>query len=121
MRRNILFLIQLREPFTPEPERTPNRKILSAKRITPNAVNAKTEEDSSSSHNGGSDGKRMIAANGAESGNQLKKASNELSGESNPNGIINMQAVSNRVTGVVRVCASCMDSAKAPIAIKKAP
>jgi hypothetical protein len=32
-----------------------------------------------------------------------------------------MHAVSNRVTGVVRVCASCIDSAKAPIAMKKAP
>ena len=121
MRRNILFLIQLREPFTPEPERTPNRKILSAKRITPKAVSAKIEEDNSNSHNGGSEGKRIIAAKGAESGNQLKKANNALSGESKPNGIINMQAVSNRVTGVVRVCASCMDSANAPIAMKKAP
>ena len=77
--------------------------------------------DRISSQTGGSDGSLTIAAKGADNGNQLAKTSKGLSGEFMPRGTTKIQAVKTSIIGVVKVCASCMDSAKAPSAIKKAP
>jgi len=105
----------------PAPDKTPKRKIRPASVIVPRHKMIRNAVESNSSQSGGSDGKRTIFANGAEKGIKVAIRSKGLSGAVTPSGITAMQAIRIKRTGVVKVCASCMEEESEPSAIKKAP
>ena len=70
---------------------------------------------------GGSLGRRMIAAKGADRGNHEAQRTMSESGALIAIGTIIIQAVKIKIIGVVSVCASCIDCANEPMAMNMAP
>lgn len=105
----------------PEPENAPYRKMMDDAQIHRAAVTASTMAEPITSHRGGWLASRTVIAKGEEKGSQDAITMRGESGARMERGITNVHTDNRIMAGVMRVCASCMDSETAPIDRNTAP